>query len=202
VGSLVIGLASAAVTYMQSEAQAASQRRYAEAQAEAHAEAARLNNLAAGQEYVEQSAAERMAQMQEQEAASSEVQRQQAEALKAKGTMMASSNASGIALEMLQQDFDRQESWNKEQIRQSYLNTAVKADASLASLRMKTQNRIASNSQDYVYMTDDGSSAYNGLGLALGIGGAFVGAYDKYSTAKAKAGTEPTKGTYERIPIH
>jgi parvulin-like peptidyl-prolyl isomerase len=195
IASLVIGLASAAASYMQGEAQAASQKKYAEAQAEAHQEAARLNNRAAIQEYNEQSAAERISQMQEQEAASSEIQRQQAEGLKAQGTMLASSNASGMALEMMQQDFARQELWNKERIRQNYLNTAVKADASLSSLKMKTENRIASNSQPYTYMDDSASQhTWNTVGLALNIGKAGINAYDKYSTAQGKVGTEPTKG--------
>ena len=190
VASLVIGVASAIAQHMQTDAQMRSQNEYQKLQAEQYTKAARLNNQAAIQEYVEQSAAERIHQMQEQEATADAVAEQQKERLRNQGTMMASSNAAGVAMDLLMGDYARQEANNKERIRTQYANTAVNADTALVSYRNKAQNRINSQ-QDYVY-TQHGSGAFaaNTLGTALAIGGAGIKAWGAYEDAKSKIGKE------------
>lgn len=191
IAMMVIGTASAVAQHMQTDAQMRSQNEYQKLQAEQYTKAAHLNNQAAIQEYVEQSAAERIHQMQEQEAAADAVAEQQKERLRNQGTMMASSNAAGVAMDLLMGDYARQEAANKERIRTQYANTAVNADTALVSYRNKAQNRINSQ-QDYVY-TQHGSGAFaaNTLGTALAIGGAGIKAWGAYEGAKSKIGKEP-----------
>ena len=70
VASFVIGAASSVASGVSASQQAKAQAQYQEAQSAEYARVNDLNNKAAAQEYVEQSAAERMAQMQEQDKAS------------------------------------------------------------------------------------------------------------------------------------
>lgn len=188
IASLVIGAASSiangAAQYQQAQAQAA----YQEAQAAEYARAAELNNQAAIREYTEQSAAERISQMQEQEAASQQAQDVQKERLQKQGTMMASTNAAGMALDYLMADFEREEASRKDSIRQQYEMSAVGHELNLSSFKDKAQNRINSQ-QNYIAQGSTFNSGLNTLGTMLGIGNAAVGAYDKwdkYQTAKGK----------------
>ena len=188
IASLVIGAASSiaggAAQYQQAQAQAA----YQEAQAAEYARAAELNNQAAVREYPEQSAAERISQMQEQATASQQAQEVQKEALQKQGTMMASTNAAGMALDYLMADFEREEAARKDSIRHQYEMNAVGHELNLSSFKDKAQNRINSQ-QNYVAQGSTFNSGMNTLGTMLGIGGAAVGAYDKwhkYQTAKGK----------------
>lgn len=188
IASLVIGAASSiaqgAAQYQQAQAQAA----YQEAQAAEYARTAELNNQAAVKEYTEQAAAERISQMQEQEAASQQAQDVQKERLQKQGTMMASTNAAGMALDYLMADFEREEASRKDSIRQQYEMNAVGHELNLASFKDKAQNRINSQ-QNYISQGSTFNSGLNTLGTMLGIGGAAVGAYekwDKYQTAKGE----------------
>ena len=93
IASLLIATASAVANGQAQAQQAQAQAAYQEAQAAEYARTAELNNQAAIREYTEQSAAERISQMQEQAAASQQAQDVQKEMLQKKGTMLASTNA-------------------------------------------------------------------------------------------------------------
>lgn len=128
---------------------------------------------------MEQSAAERMAQMQEQDKASRDAQEVQKEALQKKGEMLASTNASGLALDFLMADYERQEANERDVIRHQYEMSSTSSDVAIRSYRDKAQNRINSQ-QNYIAAPSTYNSGMNVLGTALGIGGAAVGAADKY----------------------
>ena len=168
VASFVIGAASSVASGVSASQQAKAQAQYQEAQAAEYARVNELNNKAAAQEYVEQSAAERMAQMQEQDKASRDAQEVQKEALQKKGEMLASTNASGLALDFLMADYERQE-----------------ADLNVNAYKDRAQNRI-NGQQNYISPGSSYSTGMNVLGTALGIGGAGATAYDRYWTAKNK----------------
>lgn len=185
VASFVIGAASSVASGVSAHQQAEAQAQYQEAQAAEYARVNELNNKAAAQEYVEQSAAERMAQMQEQAKASQDTQNIQKEALQKKGEMLASTNASGMALDFLMADYERQEANRKDAIRQNYEMVSAKSDLNVNTYRDRAQNRI-NGQQNYVMPGSSYSAGMNVLGTALGIGGAATTAYDRYWTAKNK----------------
>ena len=185
VASFVIGTASSVASGVSASQQAEAQAQYQEAQAAEYARVNELNNKAAAQEYVEQSAAERMAQMQEQDKASRDAQEVQKEALQKKGEMLASTNASGLALDFLMADYERQEATRKDMIRENYEMSSAKSDLNVNAYKDRAQNRI-NGQQNYISPGSSYSTGMNVLGTALGIGGAGGTAYDRYWTAKNK----------------
>lgn len=203
--SFVIGAASSVASGVSAHQQAEAQAQYQEAQAAEYARVNELNNKAAAQEYVEQSAAERMAQMQEQAKASQETQNIQKEALQKKGEMLASTNASGMALDFLMADYERQEANERDSIRHQYEMVSASSDATVRAYRDKAQNRINSQ-QNYIAAPSAYNSGMNVLGTALGIGGAAVGAagtYYKYADMKARnpSGTVGPMHANQRIRL-
>ena len=183
--SFVIGAASSVASGVSASQQAKAQAQYQEEQAAEYARVNELNNKAAAQEYVEQSAAERMAQMQEQDKASRDAQEVQKEALQKKGEMLASTNASGLALNFLMADYERQEATRKDMIRENYEMSSAKSDLNVNAYKDRAQNRV-NGQQNYISPGSSYSTGMNVLGTALGIGGAGVTAYDRYWTAKNK----------------
>ena len=182
--SFVIGAASSVASGVSASQQAKAQAQYQEEQAAEYARVNELNNKAA-QEYVEQSAAERMAQMQEQDKASRDAQEVQKEALQKKGEMLASTNASGLALNFLMADYERQEATRKDMIRENYEMSSAKSDLNVNAYKVRAQNRV-NGQQNYISPGSSYSTGMNVLGTALGIGGAGATAYDRYWTAKNK----------------
>lgn len=183
IGSFVIGALSSVAQGIGQAQQARTQAAYQQAQAAEYARVAELNNQAAVKEYAEQSAAERMGQMQEQQAAAQADQEVQIEALQKKGTMLASTNASGMALDYLMADYDRQEASRRDAIRQQYEMHSANADLTVSGYRDKAQNRINSQ-QRFIAAPSTYNSGMNVLGTALGIGGAALTGwetYDKYA---------------------
>lgn len=192
IGSLVIGAAQSVASGIQASQQAQAQKEYVEAQSAEYARAAALNNQAAVTEYTEQSAAERISQMQEKEAAAESAQAVQREALQKKGTMLASTNASGMALDYLLADYEREEANRRDDIRHQYEMRSVNSELNLGAFRERAQNRINSQ-QRYVAPGSTYSSGMNILGTALGIGGAAMNAwnvYDKYKQQEWKGGAQ------------
>ena len=185
VASFVIGAASSVASGVSASQQAKAQAQYQEEQAAEYARVNELNNKAAAQEYVEQSAAERMAQMQEQDKASRDAQEVQKEALQKKGEMLASTNASGLALDFLMADYERQEATRKDMIRENYEMSSAKSDLNVNAYKDRAQNRV-NGQQNYISPGSSYSTGMNVLGTALGIGGAGAPAYDRYWTAKNK----------------
>ena len=185
VASFVIGAASSVASGVSASQQAKAQAQYQEEQAAEYARVNELNNKAAAQEYVEQSAAERMAQMQEQDKASRDAQEVQKEALQKKGEMLASTNASGLALDFLMADYERQEATRKDMIRENYEMSSAKSDLNVNAYKDRAQNRV-NGQQNYISPGSSYSTGMNVLGTALGIGGAGATAYDRYWPAKNK----------------
>ena len=173
--SMIIGAAGTAVSAVGQYRQAQTQAAYQEAQAREYNRAAELENQAAIRDYTEQSAAERIRQMQERDAASREAQATQREALRKKGTMLASSNASGMALEYLMADYGREEASQKERIRQDYEAKAVNSSLAVRNLRSQAQERTGTRRAN-VRSGSSYSSGLSALGTALGIGKTVVGA--------------------------
>ena len=195
--SFVIGAASSVASGVSASQQAKAQAQYQEEQAAEYARVNELNNKAAAQEYVEQSAAERMAQMQEQDKASRDAQEVQKEALQKKGEMLASTNASGLALDFLMADYERQEANERDTIRHQYEMSSVSSDVAIRSYRDKAQNRINSQ-QNYIAAPSTYNSGMNVLGTALGIGGAAFlvppTKYYKYENMKPQSGGTTRNG--------
>lgn len=183
IATLVISVASTAASFVSARKQASAQAAYQSQQAEEYNRVNALNHQAAQQEYVEQSAAERMSQMQEKAAADQQTQAVQREALQKQGQMLASTNASGLALDYLLADYDRQEGTQKDLIRQQYEFGAANSDTAVRAYRDKTQTRI-DGQQRYIPSPVNAPSF---LGSALEIGAAGLGAWDGYQTRKAKA---------------
>lgn len=183
IASMVIGTATTLASASQQQEQAQAQAEYQAAQASEYARVSDLNNKAAVQEYVNQSAAERITQMQEQAATSEKIQETQREALEKKGTMLASTNAAGGALNMLMADYDRQEALHKESYRQQYDMNAVSHEINIAGMRDKAQNRINSQAN---YVSPGVSSSNSFLTTALGIGSSAITAYGYYDKYKNK----------------
>ena len=181
--SLAVGTASAVASGMAQAKQANAQAEYQAAQMAEHKRVNELNNQAAVKEFTEQSAAERMAQMQEQVAASAAAQDVQKEALQKKGTMMASTNAAGLALDWLMADYEREEAGRLDGIRQQYEMSSANSQVVLQSYQDKTQNRLNGQS-NFIAAPSSYSSGMNALGTALGIGSAAVGAYGTYKKYK------------------
>ena len=193
VASLVIGAASAVASGVQQSQQAQSQANYQAAQAKEYNRVNELNNKAAAKEYVEQSAAERMSQMQEQQAAAKATQEVQKDAMEKKGTMLASTNAAGMALDFLMADYDRAEAGRRDDIRHQYEMSSAKADLNVSAYKDRAQNRI-NGQQNFIAMPSSYSSGMNMLGTALGIGSAGLGAYDKYRTVKGMENRAKSNG--------
>lgn len=174
--SFVIGAVSSVASGIQSYQQSKAQQAYNEAQAEQYRKSYEQNTKAAAQEYANQSAAERVSQMQEKEKTSIEIQEAQKEALQKAGTMMASTNAAGGTLNFLMDDYTRQEAQAKEKFRAQYDMNAVASDMAIQSYKNKAQNRIDSMS-GYTYIDSGSNLGTSMLTTALGIGSSAVGAY-------------------------
>lgn len=180
--TLALSAAGTVAGFAAQQQQASAQRDYQNAQAKENARANELNNKAAVQEYVEQSAAERIKQMQDQQSTALEEQKIQKEALQKQGTMLASTNASGIALDMLMADYQRQEASEKETVRQQYKNSTLESAINISGYRDRAQNRINSQ-QTYIAPGVNNPSL---AGLAIGLGSAGLNGYNTYELYNRK----------------
>jgi alanyl-tRNA synthetase len=179
VTSLVIAATSAVASGIQSYQQGKAQAAYQNAMAEQYRKSAEQQSIATAQEYANQSAAERVQQMQEKTKASMEIQEAQKEALQKAGTMMASTNAAGGTLNYLLNDYSRQEAKAKEDFRTQF-DMATEASAfSMEAYKNKAQNRLDSR-QSYTYIDASPDYAMIGLTTALNIGKGVTGAYGDY----------------------
>lgn len=142
--SLAISVASAIAAQQQQQQQAKAQAKYQKEQGRAHNEAAIQNAQNAIREQTEQSAAERMAEMQNQEATSQKIQGLQTERLQAQGEAMASSRASGTAFDMLMSDYHRVESQKKDVMRHQREMSGVQTENTVKALGDKADSRINS----------------------------------------------------------
>ena len=185
---MALGVASLAIGTGSAIAKGVAQQQYMTAQAEEYARVADLNNKAAVREYTEQSAAERISQMQEQAQASQQAQEIQRDVLRKKGTMLASTNAAGMALDALMADYEREEGLRRDNIRQQYAMRSVGHELNLSAYKDKAQNRINSQ-QSYIAQGSGYSGGMNALGTILGIGAAGMNAWGLYSDLDYKRRT-------------
>lgn len=181
--SFALGLISSVASMSAQQQQAQAQADYQEAQAREYAKTAELNNKAAIQEYVSQTAAERTKESQEKQSASAEAQAVQREALEKKGTMLASTNAAGGALNMLLADYDRQEGLAKDNIRHQMEMNAVDHQINVETYKDRAQNRI--NSQQS-YVAAGVTKPNTAVGLALGIGQAAFQGFNTWNSINSK----------------
>lgn len=188
IATLIIGTATSLMTSEQQRQQVEAQAAYQQAQADEYARVQKLNNKATVQEYANQAAAERIAEGQEAVSASEQMQQAQREALEKQGTMLASTNAAGGALQYLMQDYERQEMLSKDAIRHQQEMNVIGHTTAIDSYRERAQNRI--NSQQN-YIAAPINTGYNSntamLGTALGIGNAAIRAYSAYDKYSSKA---------------
>jgi alanyl-tRNA synthetase len=181
VAAFAISAASAVASGIQSYQQGKAQAAYQNAMAEQYRKSAEQQSIATAQEYANQSAAERVQQMQEKTKASMEIQEAQREALQKAGTMMASTNAAGGTLNYLLNDYTRQEAEAKEVFRTQYDMATQAASFSMEAYKNKAQNRLDSR-DSYTYVDASPNTAMIGLTTALGIGSAATNSYGQYKT--------------------
>lgn len=190
--ALAISAVSAVASGVQQHQQMKSQQRYNEAQAENYRKTVEANNKQTAIEYADKMAAERVNQMQERKKTAQQIQQTQRESLQKSGTMMASTNAAGGALQFLMDDYTRQEAISKQAFRDQYQMAADSSNIAIDAYQKKAQNQMDSQS-GYTYMDSGGGLASLGISTALQIGGAAVGAYGQYKswTPNTQAQTTP-----------
>lgn len=177
--SLALSTTGALVSAAGQRKQLEAEAEYQQAVAQEHARVAAMNAAAAGHDFTEQSAAERMGQMQEQQAAAQQAQEVQKEALQKRGTMLASTQAAGGVLNALLADYNREEAVRRDTIRHQYTMNAAGSDAAVRAHRDRAQNRL--NTQErYIASGSPPDSGLSALGTALQIGSGGLDAYDRY----------------------
>lgn len=176
---LAVSVASAVASGVQQYQQGMAQKKYNEAQAENYRKTIEQNNKATAIEYADKMAAERVNQMQEKKKTAQQIQQTQRESLQKAGTMMASTNAAGGALQYLLDDYTRQEAISKQAFRDQYQMAADSSNIAVDAYQKKAQNQMDSQS-GYTYMDSSPSLASIGISSALQIGAGAVSAYDSY----------------------
>lgn len=177
---LALAIASTvASTYAQTQ-QAEAERKYQEAQSAEYARAAKINQESANKEFVETSTAERIKQMQERMSAAVEEQRLQRERLEKQGKALASSEASGMALDALMADYYRSEAQKRSIIQQQLEMSGVGSEITIGGYQDRRDARM--NSQSHYIPNTVNQPNY--LASALQIGSSVVNYYDKKNPKK------------------
>lgn len=172
-------MSTVAATYGQKE-QADAQKAYQEAQSAEYARVAELNQESANRAFVESTTAERIKQMQERAAAVVEEQRIQRERLEKQGQALASSEASGMALDALMADFHRSEAQKKSIIQQQLDMARVGSEVAIWGYKDRRDSRMNSQGR---YITSPVNQP-NYLASALQIGQAGLDYYNKKNPKK------------------
>lgn len=195
--TFAISLAITAITsiaqHKAQESAAKANLNYQEAQGRAHNKAMLQTADSAIREQVEQSAAERTAQMQEQEATGQQIFDLQTERLRRQGEAVASSQASGTSLDMLMADYHRVEAQKKDVMKEQMRMQGVQHDFAVSGMRDQTDSRIKAQ-QGFI-----GSPvSFPDWGLtALGIGADMAGKMSSYDW-KTTGGTGGTGGVKKK----
>lgn len=177
---LALAIASTvASTYAQTQ-QAEAQKAYQEAQSAEYARAAAINQENANKEFVESAAAERIKQMQSRASASEEEQRLQRERLEKQGKALASSEASGMALDALMADYYRSEAQKRSIIQQQLEMSGVGSEITIGGYRDRRDSRMNSGSN---YIPSPVNQP-DYLASALQIGSSVVDYYNKKDPKK------------------
>lgn len=185
VTSLVMAAASSAAGMVAQHQTAQAQVGYQEAQSAEYARAAGVNQENANREYIETTAAERIKQMQNTKAASQEQQALQRERLEKQGKALASSETSGMALDLLMADFMRSEAQKKDVIQQQLDMSNVGTEVAISGYGDRRTSRM--NSQG-TYITSPVNQP-NLLAGALQIGASGLGTYNTWKKGQTKEGS-------------
>ena len=173
--SLTIAAAQAAASYAGQKDEAKSQAAYQKAQQEAHNKAAMQNAQNAISEQNEQTAAERIQQMQQNDAASSELQKNQRDFLQKRGQAVASSPyGAGLSYDALMADYQRTLAQNNDIVQEQLRMQGVAADINARGYQDRASSRINSQ-QGYIPAP---VKQPNGLAAALGFAGSALGSYN------------------------
>ena len=183
--SVILGAATAVLGGLSTVAQASAanqqakaQAAYQEAQAREYARTAELNNQAAIREFEEQQAAESIKEMQENASAAREKQDIQRDMLQKQGSMLASTNAAGMALDYMLTDYARQYGTQMDTVDEQQSFNATAHALNKESYRRKAQNTIDSQ-QSYIAPSTSGAGA-SAIGTALGIGSSILSGANLY----------------------
>lgn len=190
--SLAIAAASAVASDAAQRDQAKSQAAYQKAQQEAHNKAALQNANLAIKEQVEQTAAERIQQMQNNEVAANEVQRNQRDFLQKKGMAVSSSPyGSGLSFDALMADFERSRAFNNDAIQEQLRMQGIASDINVRGFQDTAAARIKSQ-QGYI---PSPINQPNTLATALGFAGSAMNTVNTATNyGQHKPGkTPPTK---------
>lgn len=197
IATALLGVASTMTQAEAANQQAKAQAEYQQLQAAEYARTAELNNRAALREYSEQSAAESIKEMQENAATAREKQAIQADALQKKGTMLASTNAAGMALDYMLMDYDRQAGVQMDTLDEQQSFNAASHEINKESFKRRAENTIQGQQAFISQGTSGGAST---IGTMLGIGSSVlsgVNLYHKYqnkTSTDSPAGKKPSKG--------
>lgn len=182
--SMGISALSAASGYF---GQVQSANAQAEYQAETSAQRDRqiaANAEAANAAYVEQAAAENIAQAQRSESASLELQDLQRQRIRAEGTARATSESAGLSLEALLADFSREEARYRDSVTRQLKFDADESRRRLQGFEAQAADR-ARSIQPY---TPQPIQQPNTLGAALQVAGAGFDAFNRFSTRDPDTG--------------
>lgn len=185
--SLAIAAAAAAAQDQAQRDEAKSQAAYQKAQQNAHNKAALQNARSAINEQVEQTAAERIQQMQNNEVAANEMQKNQRDFLQKRGTAVSSSPyGSGLSFDALMADFERSRAFNNDAIQEQLRMQGIASDINVSGYRDRAQSRISSQ-QGYI---PSPIKQPNTIATALGFAGT---AANSWNTATSYGTNIPGK---------
>ena len=176
----VLAVAGAVAGHMQQQSAADAQVKNQEAMMDATNAAMMQTAKSAITEQIEQSAADRIGQAQEQQKTAIDKQLLQKETLEARGTAMASSQAAGGALNALIRDYNRTEAQKQSIQDQQMKMQGAQHDMYVSSRRDATESRIKGQ-QGYVPSSVTGPSW---LATGLGIGSGIMSGVNQYQKTK------------------
>ena len=177
--SLAIAAASTAANMVAQSEQANAMNSYQSEMADNYNKTAVKNAELANKDYIEQTAAESIALMQKQEAASQEVQRIQRERLEKQGTAVASSEAAGQSLQFLMDDYHRQEALYRDSLKHQLDMDKDAYGISVKGFRDTAKNRGTASGR-YIPKPVNFPNVGSMVGAALSIGSKGLGYYDQY----------------------
>lgn len=162
----VLAVAGGVMSHMQASAQADAQYDYQKAQLKASHEAQKINAESAIREQGESSKAERIAEMQEQATTSQNIIDLQREAMRAKGTAAASSQAAGENFNMLMREYDQIKAQQKDVHQEQLKMSKVQREIAVRGAHDRADSRIK-GARSYV----PSATSYPSWGVTgLGIG--------------------------------
>ena len=147
-----------------------------QAQYNAQLAAFQANAKAAGDSYEDQTSQEGLRMQQAQAAATEKKMELYKESLRAKGTVLASSEGGGLSEEMLLQDIERQRADYSDIVGYNLRNEMQQSQMNMKGMHAEATSRG---------MSGNPGPAPSRASLGLGLAGAALGAYDSYHVRRA-----------------